>query len=54
MFLKYYCELNFDCVHWLVQTVENGKKTSELKKLRNILDLQGNQYFLNWDPALWS
>jgi hypothetical protein len=41
MFLRYYFELHVDCVHWLVGTVENGNKSSDFKKLRNILDRLG-------------
>ena len=44
--LKYYFELNVDFVRWLVETVENGNKSSDFKKLRNILDRLGNRYFL--------
>lgn len=32
MLLKYYCELNVDCVDWLVETAENDNKSSNFMK----------------------
>jgi hypothetical protein len=47
MFLMYYFELNVDCVHWLFETVENGNKSSDFKKLLNILDRLGTNTLSN-------
>jgi hypothetical protein len=42
MFLKYCCELNIDCMHFLAETVENGNESADFKKkLRYILDCLG-------------
>jgi hypothetical protein len=47
MFLNYYYELTVDCVHWLVETVENGNKSSDLKICVTFLSVWGNDTFSN-------